>query len=298
MTWATHAGEIAAALTAACWACTAIAFEAAGLRIGSLAVNFLRLVIGLALLCAYGWILRGEPLPLDAPPQAWGWLTASSLAGLVIGDICLFRAFMVLGPRLSSLIMSTTPVFTALLGWAGLGETMTWTDIAGMTAVSIGIAWAVTARASAGRRPAPDPTLGGIALAFGGAIGQAAGLVLSKHGMGQYDAFAATQIRVIAALACFVVLFTALRWWPRVVAGVRDRLGLIYTALGAVFGPFLGVSLSLYAVQHANAGVAASIMATTPILIIPIVIIRGERVPWGGIVGALVTVAGVVALFR
>ena len=122
--------------------------------------------------------------------------------------------------------------------------------------------------------------------------------MLSKHGMADYDAFAATQIRVIAAIACFVILFTALRWWSRVVVALRDRLGLLYTTIGAVFGPFLGVSLSLYAVQHTTTGVAASIMAATPIVILPMVMVRGERVPWGGIIGAFVTVAGVALLFR
>lgn len=297
MSWSTHAGEIAALLTAVCWACTSIAFAAAGSRIGSLSVNFLRLIVGLAMLCAYSWIARGEPLPVDASPQAWGWLGASSVAGLVVGDICLFRAFVVLGPRLSSLVMSTAPVFTALFGWAGLGETMSWLDVGGMTGVTVGIAWAVTSRAPPGTREAPSPSVKGVALAFGGSLGQASGLVLSKYGMADYDAFAATQIRVIAAIACFVILFTALRWWPHVARALRDRLGLWYTTVGALFGPFLGVSLSLYAVQHASTGVAASIMATTPILILPMVMARGERVPVGGIAGACITVAGVALLF-
>lgn len=298
LSWSTHAGEITAALTAGCWACTAIAFEAAGLRIGSMAVNFWRLVIGLALLSVYGWIARGQPLPLDATPQAWGWLSASSVAGLVIGDMCLFRAFVVLGPRLSSLIMSTAPVFTALFGWKFLGETMTWTHVGGMTAVTIGIAWAVTSRPRPGGRAVAAPSAKGVALAFGGSIGQASGLVLSKYGMADYDAFAATQIRVIAAIACFVVLLFVVRRYRQVFAGLRDRLGVWYTSVGAVFGPFLGVSLSLYAVQHTTAGTAASIMATTPIVILPMVMIRGERVPLGGILGAVLTVGGVILLFQ
>lgn len=215
----------------------------------------------------------------------------------MIGDICLFRAFVELGPRLSSLIMSTAPVFTALFGYLGLSETLGWIDVAGMTAVSGGVAWALWSKGEPGRRVVPSPTLRGVLLAFGGALGQASGLVLSKYGMADYDAFAATQIRVIAGIAAFVVLFTGLRWWPRVVAGLRDRQALGYTSLGAVFGPFLGVSLSLYAVQHTDTGVAASIMATTPILILPMVIARGERVPWGGAAGALLAVAGVALLF-
>jgi drug/metabolite transporter (DMT)-like permease len=51
-------------------------------------------------------------------------------------------------------------------------------------------------------------------------------------------------------------------------------------------------------VQHTATGVAASLMATTPILIIPVVVlIRRERVGFGGIAGALLAVSGVVLLF-
>ena len=138
----------------------------------------------------------------------------------------------------------------------------------------------------------------GVALGFGGAVGQAGGLVLSKLGMGDYDPFAATQIRVLAGTAGYVLLFFALHRWGRVARAFADRRALGYTAVGAVFGPFLGVSLSLAAVQLTLTGVAASIMAITPVLIIPVLVLhRRERVGVGGVLGALLAVAGVVLLF-
>jgi drug/metabolite transporter (DMT)-like permease len=141
-------------------------------------------------------------------------------------------------------------------------------------------------------------TPAGVALGFGGALGQAGGLILSKIGMAGYNAFAATQVRVIAGFAGYALLFFALRWWPNVRAGVRDRKALGFAALGAFFGPFLAVSLSLIAIRETAAGVAASIMALTPVLIIPLVILlRGERVGIGGVAGALVAVTGVALLF-
>jgi drug/metabolite transporter (DMT)-like permease len=79
---------------------------------------------------------------------------------------------------------------------------------------------------------------------------------------------------------------------------MRDRQGLGFAAIGAFFGPFLGVSLSLFAVRHTVAGVAASIMALQPVLIIPLVVVlHRERVGVGGVAGALVAVAGVALLF-
>ncbi|MCA9698991.1 MAG: EamA family transporter, partial [Myxococcales bacterium] len=118
-----------------------------------------------------------------------------------------------------------------------------------------------------------------------------------KHGMGDYDPFAATQIRVMAAVVGFSLVATAAGWWPRIVAAVRDRPAMGPTALGAIFGPFLGVGFSLVAIQLAPTGVAASLMATTPILMLPVSWLRGERFGWAGALGAVIAVAGVAVLF-
>jgi hypothetical protein len=67
--------------------------------------------------------------------------------------------------------------------------------------------------------------------------------VLSKYGMGDYDPFAATQIRVIVGALGFAAVFSVIGWWPRVAAARHDRLALGQVSLGGFFGPFLGVSL-------------------------------------------------------
>lgn len=293
-------GQLAALGAAALWAFTALSIEGASRRIGSLTVNLIRLVFAFGFHCLAGWIFRGQPLPLDATPHAWTWLTLSGLVGFTFGDLCLFRAYVVLGPRLSTLMMSLVPPLTALIGWLALRETLTPRDLLGMTLTVGGIGWAVLERT----KPATEGTAGiritpaGIALGFGGALGQASGLILSKIGMGSYNAFAATQMRVIAGVAGYTLLFFALGWWPNVRQGLRDRKALGFAALGAFFGPFLAVSLSLIAIRTTVAGVAASIMALTPVLIIPLVILlRGERVGIGGFAGAVVAVCGVALLF-
>ena len=332
-----HAGELAALGTAACWVATALSFEAAGRRVGSLTVNLVRLVLAIGLLAAANALRRGLPLPTDATAHAWLWLSVSGLVGFTFGDLCLFRAFVVLGARLSTLVMSLVPPLTAAIGWAVLGEVLAPRDLAGMALTVAGIAWAVAERRPPTAGPAPlpagtgpvpagaglpagssaktpdrgraaTPTPGdvpspaaprtgraaGIALAVGGALGQAGGLVLSKLGMGTYDPWAATEIRVLAGTAGYLLLFTALRRWGRVRSALADRRAMAFTSLGAFFGPFLGVSLSLVAVQLVPAGVAASLMATTPILILPAAaLLHGERIGPGAAGGAVLAVAGV-----
>jgi drug/metabolite transporter (DMT)-like permease len=292
-----YAGHLAALGTASCWVGSSLAFEAAGRRIGSLPLNLLRLMIAAVFLGIVGFFSRGLFLPLDATPHAWLWLSISGLVGFTFGDLCLFRAFVLIGPRLSMLLLSLAPLFTALIGWAVLGETLGARDLAGMGLTVAGVGWAVFDRQPASL-PQRELPLWGVLLGVGGALGQAGGLVLSKLGMGGYDPFAATQVRVLAGLGGYTVLMTILGAWPRVRAALRHRAGLGFTTVGAFFGPFLGVSLSLISVQLIPAGVAASLMATTPVLIIPVAVLaRREHVGIGGVLGALLAVAGVVLLF-
>jgi len=301
-----HYGKLAALGTACCWTVTALSFEAAGRRVGSLPVNLIRLVIAFLLLTAFGWIVRGIPLPTDASGRAWLWLAVSGVVGFSIGDLCLFRAFLLVGARTAMLVMSLVPPMAAVTGWLLLGERLTVVDLAGMALTVGGVAWVVSERAAHAEPTEPDPAPSqpprrpalGVLLALGGAAGQATGLVLSKVGMRDYDAFAATQIRVIAGIASLCVLFTLIQIWPRVIAALRSRPAMARISLGAFFGPFLGVSFSLVAVQHTEAGVAATIMSIVPVLIIaPAIVLFRERVTLRAVLGSVIAVAGVALLF-
>lgn len=297
-----YAGQLAALGTATCWALSALFFADATRRMGVLSLNVVRLVLGFGFLSVAAWALRGLPLPTDASPHAWAWLAVSGLIGFVFGDLCLFMAYVRIGTRLASLMMAFAPLLTAVIGWLVLGETLTGRDALGMALTVGGIGWAVFERTApaSGQGPAPEPRAwaSGLALGFCGALGQAGGLVLSKLGMGDYNPVAATQIRVLAGVAGFVAILTVLRWWPKVGESLRDGRSMGFATLGAFFGPFLGVSLSLYAVRHTVAGVAASIMALQPVIIIPLVVVlHREKVGLGGVLGALVAVAGVALLF-
>jgi drug/metabolite transporter (DMT)-like permease len=295
------AGQWAALGTAGCWAVSALAFDVAARRLGALVLSLIRLVLAFGFLSLLAWGLRGLPLPVDATPRAWAWLALSGLVGFVFGDFCLFRAFLAMGPRLSMLMQALAPPLTAIIGWLLLGEVLSGRNLVGMVLTVTGIAWAVLERKPAVAEKGPPPrhaSISGIFFGFCGALGQAGGLVLSKLGMGSYDAVAATQVRVLAGIAGYAVLFLLFRWWPRVGPALRDGRALSVAAVGSFFGPCIGVSLSLYAVHRTVSGVAASIMALTPILLIPLVVLlRRERVGLGGVAGAGVAVAGVALLF-
>jgi len=299
-----HWGEIAALMTAAFWTVTAIAFEAASRKIGSLVVNLLRLCIGFSFLSVFTLIYRGYFLPVDASPEAWIYLLLSGLIGFVIGDLCLFQAFVLIGARISMLIMALAPPITALMSWIFLGEILTFQNWVGMTITMTGIALVVLKRSERSSQKGKfdlvrlSYPIVGIALALGGAVGQSAGLVLSKLGVKQYDAFAASQIRILAGIFGFALLFTILRRWRDIFIGLTFRKPILQLTLGAFFGPFLGVSFSLVAIKYTHTGIAATLMSVVPVLIIvPSVLFFKEKVTFKEVIGAILAVGGVALFF-
>jgi drug/metabolite transporter (DMT)-like permease len=293
-----HYGEFAALLTAFFWTVTSLAFESASNKIGSLAVNIIRLVIGFIFLSIYNVISRGVLLPFDATAYNWIWLTLSGLVGFVLGDLFLFKSYTIIGSRFSMLIMTLVPPVTAFFSWILIGEKLTSLHLAGMTLTFTGIALAIFGRNGKGEKLSLKLAPRGIIFALGGAVGQALGLVLSKIGMAGYDPFAATQIRVIAGMTGFALLITFMSRWGSVNKAFQNRPAIAATSLGAFFGPFLGVSFSLIAVKFTEAGIASTIMALVPVLIIgPAVVLYKQKVTVAEIIGAVISVGGVAVMF-
>lgn len=294
-----YTGELAALATAFFWTLTAMAFEVASRNIGSLAVNMIRLVLAFVFLAVFNVIARGYLLPTDASLHAWFWLSVSGLVGFVFGDYFLFRAYACISARIAMLIMTLVPPITALIGWMILDESMTPLEITGMILTVSGIALAIFNRGGErGRKIKLSYPLKGLLFGLGGTVGQAVGLVLSKYGMGSYNAFAATQIRIIAAMIGFAIIIILLRKAYLIRNAFKSRKGLIGTGIGSVFGPFLGVSFSLIAVKYAATGVASTIMALVPILLIPpAIMLFRQKVTKLEILGAFISVGGVTLFF-
>lgn len=279
-----------------------MAFESAGKRVGALSLNLIRLLIGLVFLSIYNAIVNDGFLPLATGYQ-WFWLILSGLVGFVLGDLFLFRAFILIGARISMLIMSLVPPITALIGWITLGEILSGIEFLGMAVCMAGIILVMISGNNKDRgfhlkKGKMGPVVLGSLLALGGAIGQAAGLVLSKKGMQDMDAFEATQIRIMAGVVGFLIVITLFRRWKHVHAALKDLKAMKYMTIGSFTGPFLGVSFSLLAVQHTDTGVAATLMALTPVFIIPpAILFRKERIHPMEIIGALISVGGVALFF-
>ncbi len=293
-----HIGEFAALAVAVFWTVSALAFESASRKIGSLSVNIMRLCLGLVFISIYTVITRGHLLPVDATVHNWIWLALSGIIGLVLGDYFLFRSYPLIGSRFAMLIMTLAPPLAALFGFLILGESLNFIQIAGMIIVILGIAIAIFNRPVKGEKLTIKLSSAGLLFAFIGALGQALGIVLSKYGMEGYDPFASTQIRIIAGVAGFSIIITVLRRWNQVNLSLRNFQAMKALTLGAFFGPFLGISFSLLSVRHTEAGIASTIMSITPVLILaPSFWINKEKITPVEIAGAVLSVAGVALFF-
>jgi drug/metabolite transporter (DMT)-like permease len=288
-----HVGEIASLLTAVCWTFSAIYFEKAGRRVGSLSVNIIRIFLGVIFLGITTLFTRGMFFPIDATPYNWFWLGLSGIVGFFLGDLFLFKSYTIIGSRTSQLVMSLAPMITAVIGWFFLSEYLTPKSIAGIVVSVTGIMIAV-----AGKKLRLDVPVKGFLYAIGGALGQAVGLILSKKGMGDYDAIAATQIRAIFGFAAFALLVTFMRRWRKVILATGERKSMNAITIGAMFGPFIGVSLSLFAVKHTETGIASALMALTPIfIIIPSAIMFKEKITARQVIGAVISIIGASIFF-
>ncbi len=297
-------GEIAALIAAVCWTVSSMAFEYAGKRVGSISLNIIRLFMALIFISIFNYFSRGMFFSVDATAYQYFWLSISGLVGFVIGDLFLFKAFIVIGARISMLVMSLVPPITAIIGWMVLGETLSPKQIFAMFVTIFGICIVMIFKNSGIKikEQIKDKKLSvaliGLLLALGGTIGQAAGLVLSKKGMGDYDAFASTQIRIVAGIIGFAVLISFMKRWKNVFLAFKNLPAVKGMGLGAFSGPFLGVSMSLIAVKYTETGIAATLMAIVPVIIIvPAVLINKEKIRFMEIVGAVIAVVGVGLFF-
>ncbi len=298
-----HLGELAALGTSICFSFSSLLFTFAGREVGSSLTNRARLFFALVFVIILHWLMLGQPLPFGAAPERWLWLGISGLIGFAFGDACLFQAFVLVGPRLSMLVMAFAPALSVILAWALLGEALTAQDLLIIAAIIGGIAWVVSERP---KRPTDEALipgharrhLVGLLWALGGATGQAVGVIFSKIGLvGDFPALSGTLIRLLSAAVVIWALTTVRGALPSSVTTLRTHPRALHAiSLASFLGPVVGVWLTLIAVQRAPVGIASTLSSLAPIFLLPIsYLLIGEKFSRRAVAGT-VFVIGVSAL--
>ena len=302
-------GVILSLFTAAAWAVAPMAFASAGRRIGAFRVNLLRIGIAtvvlsliLALLMALGVVVPAWRPVMPRTEQVM-WLAISGVCGMAIGDAMYYSSLILLGPRRALQLLTLSPVGSALLAWAWLGETLRPTEVAGIGVVLAAIAYAIyVERAAEGdlqREPgqaSPRGVLFGVLAAlFGGA-----GAVLARQAFTSQpdlNPLAATALRVGSAgvVLWLVPLFTGSV--GRVVHSLADPHVRSRILIGSAGGPILGMLCYVAALKYAKAGTVSTLSSMSPIVIIPLVAWRYKtRVRKRALAAAVAAIAGVALI--
>ena len=302
----TYIGELISICVAFSWTATALLSESGSKRLGNLTLNVLRMALAILFSMILFWIVTGSPLPPVGSIEACGWMLLSGLVGYVIGDFCLFQCYIIIGSRYGQLFMTLAPLAAALMAWITLGQQMAPMSIMAMLVTLIGISISVLGRGEHHKVSLKLP-LNGVLFAIGAALCQGVGLVLSKIGMDHYETgsmpdwlipFSANFLRCIAGIIGFCLLLYFREGFRPLQEALHDHKGMSIAAATTVFGPFVGVGFSLMAVQYTNAGIASTLMALTPIIIIlPSYWLFHQRITWRAVLGAVISVLGVSLFF-
>ena len=302
-----YLGELISIGVAFSWTATALLSEFGSKRLGNLTLNVLRMALAMVFSLVLFGVVTGSPLPTGASTEAMGWMLLSGLVGYVIGDFCLFQCYIIIGSRYGQLFMTLAPLAAALMAWVTLGQQMRAMSIVAMLVTLLGIGISVIGRGELHKVSLKLP-LNGVLFAIGAAVCQGVGLVLSKIGMDHYDAvasmpewlvpFSANFYRCIAGIIGFGLLLYFRGEIGLFREAMHDRKGLSVAIATTIFGPFVGVGFSLMAVQYTAAGIASTLMAMTPIIILlPSYWLFHEKIPWRAVLGAIISVVGVSLFF-
>ncbi len=292
-------GEIAALITAASWSLSYVFFTTAVRMIGSTALNRLRLTIALGFLIVSHLVVSGVPFPLHATLARWGWLSLSGVVGFAIADTLLYQALFFLGAHRCSLVMALVPVISALLAWGIFGEVLNTLQGAAILLVVGGIALVLWKRDVSKEQLSSRDYVLGILCALGAACAQSLRYIFSKQGMaGGFPVLSTNVIQILAA--------TVATWgWAFITPldrpsfeKLRPRSARWITVAGSFTGPFLGVTLSLVALQRAPIGIASTLMALPPVFLLPLsYVVFKERIGLRAVAGTALAVVGVALIF-
>ncbi|NWF50130.1 MAG: DMT family transporter [Ignavibacteriaceae bacterium] len=292
-----YIGEISALATAFCWSITSYAFTNASRRVGAIQVNIDRMALASILLFL---IISLFGISLNLTFNQISNLVISGILGLVLGDSFLFKSFQMIGARLGIIIMAAVPVLSTILAFFFLNEIISYLGMFGMLLTITGILIVVLERKNSDGNNFSISKLG-IFYGFLGALGQATGLIFAKFAFqsGELNGFAASFIRLFSASIIILPLAATFRRYKNPVSIYsKDSYSAKVILIGTVFGPVLGITGSLIAIAYAKVGIASTLMATMPIIMLPISrFYFKEKLDWKAIWGAIIAVAGTAIIF-
>ncbi|RUO43435.1 DMT family transporter [Idiomarina aquatica] len=286
-------GQFAALLAASFWAVATLLYHRAGSHFSPLQMNLVKGVIATPLLFLVS-LLLGTSLQLSAGVVI---LALSGVIGITIGDSCHFAALRRLGPWHAMLLEYLAPPLAAFMAWAFLSDRLSIIESTGAVVTLSGVLFVVTEKAPDNQ---PALSLSGMLFGSGAALCQATGLVM---------AFSVLQTESLHAIDAAFVRLAAGSVLLAVIVGLSKRNA--YAAiirqfksinplplLGAiVFGTFLAIWLQQVSIANINPGLTQTLLSTAPLFLIPISLLKKQKITPRSVIGACISLGGIGILF-
>ena len=306
-------GLTIATTAAALWAVSSMIWGLAGTTFRPVVLNGLKGLFACTLFVVT-LLVMGQPVlePLSTiEPRRLALLAASGIIGISLGDTFYFGCLNRIGPRQASLLHLLSSPMTVLGGWLVLGERIGLLAGSAIGLTVAGVAWVVLEKKrsprpgreiSAGVTGHADTRTGilvGVIFGILAAIGQATGMIMNRSatdGIEASDLWTALWRLGMATL----VLLPAMAVLQGNAKQARSPIKLkiwMFVMIGVLLGTYCGIWMQQAAVARAPAGLAQTMLSTTPIWILPMAFFAGERVTWRAVLGSLVAVGGVGLLF-
>ena len=317
MTVNNYIGEIAALSAALLWAISSVVYSRLGLKIPPLQLNLYKGIIAIAFILITLLIQGATFTGLSTSTIVL--LTLSGIIGIGLGDTAYFSALNSLGARRTLLLETSSPPMGALLALIFIGEQLVYSAWCGILLTILGIAWVISER-----NPVNNTSVSRSGIVWGllAAIAQATGAVISRFALIQSDIspLESTLIRLVGGTIIVVGLLlfpsakqTATKWrlsWRslsiiarQLVARVRCGQALsrveetVEVAIAAFGSTYLGIWLQQTSLKFAPTGIAQTFLATSPLFILPIVALQGEKISLRAIFGVVISLAGIALMF-
>jgi len=295
-------GEISAIGAAISWSACALIYTVASHRIGSFSMNHYRVIFGLIIIAIIHFVLTGTLLPVNISSMNWSLLVISGVIGYFLADASLYQSYTDIGPRLGVLMFNFYPIMSSFLAWMFLREVLSIYACIGILATISGIVWVVLEKRPVSADKHKKNFARGICFAAGAGVFQAITFTIVKPAMtgdNPVDPLTATLVRYAAGCAAYWGVSILRGRFIQVLKKVRDMKSMAFIGTGSLIDSAFGIWLAMIAVKLAPVGIASTLMALMPIMIIPMVAIAyKERVSPRAIIGTLIACLGVAILFN
>lgn len=297
-----YIGEISAICAALAWSMCALIFTVASRRIGAFSMNHYKTTFAVFIIAAMQLVTKGTLLPFHISSLNWFLLALSGIIGFVLADSSLYQSYMDLGPRKGILIFNFYPLVSTVLAWFFLGEALSIYALLGIAVTSAGIVWVVSEKVAVKEGTHTKHFRRGVLFAIAAGLFQAIGFTLVKPimtGIDPVDPLTTTLIRGAFGCATYWAV-TILRGRLTVVLKkASDKKSMKFILMGSLIGSSFGVLLAMVAVKMAPVGIASTLMALMPIMVLPMVaIVHKEQLSMRAIFGTIIACVGVAILFN